>query len=45
MQHYNPISGRLALTSLIAWLGLVDDVNAALATNQLVVTVTVAKAL
>ena len=37
MQHYNPISGRLALTSLIAWLGLVDDVNAALAAHELVV--------
>ena len=37
--------GELALTSLIAWLGLVDDVHAALATNQLVVTVTGAKAL
>jgi hypothetical protein len=38
-------SGELALTSLIAWLGLVDDINTTLATNQLVVTVTGAKAL
>ncbi len=39
------ISDQLALTSLIAWLGLVDDINAALAANQLVVAVTLAEAL
>ena len=33
---------NLALTSLVALLGLVDDVDPALATNQLVVAVTAA---
>ena len=34
-----------ALTCLVAWLGLVDDVNATLAANQLVVAVAGAEAL
>src|SRR3954466_4216125 len=39
-------SGRsLALASLVALLGLVDDVDPALATNQLVVAVTAAERL
>ena len=41
------ISGRsqLTLTRLVALLGLVDDVHAALAANELVVTMTLAQAL
>lgn len=37
--------GGLALTGLEAWVGLVDDVNAALATDQLVVAVALHQAL
>lgn len=53
-QSYNHKSGKRlgrvsrrfsALTRFVAWLSLVDDVDAAFAANELVVTVTLAEAL